>query len=175
MTRSFLSAACIAAVLTFTACGGGGSSGGGGSYSPPGSGPTSPSQPASMPQTATVGSGQAFVSASNQHTLYTFGADKAGVSNCTTASGCTGIWPPYTAPGGTTAPSGTNFGLITRSDGTLQWTYLGFPLYTYSGDSGPDQGNGQGINSFGGIWGVARPQGSTAPPGNPGGCVGYSC
>jgi predicted lipoprotein with Yx(FWY)xxD motif len=130
-----------------------------------------------MPQLATVSGGQAYVSAANQHTLYTFGADAANVSNCSAASGCTGLWPPYAAPAGTTAPSGTGFGIITRSDGSLQWTYQSRPLYNYAGDSGADQGNGQGINSFGGVWGIARPAaaGTPGPTSPPSGCVGYYC
>lgn len=176
MKRSVFAACAALSLLTFAACGGGGtsSSPGGGGVAPT-TAPTS-APPASMPQTATVGSGPAFVSSSNQHALYTFGADAAGVSNCTASSGCTGIWPPYTAPPGTTAPSGTGFGIITRSDGTLQWTYQNFPLYNYSGDTAADQGNGQGINSFGGIWGVARPAASSpGPTSSPSSCVGYYC
>ena len=130
-----------------------------------------------MPQLATVGSAQAYVSSSNQHTLYTFAADKADTSNCMDATGCTGLWPPYTAPAGTVAPSGSGFGVITRSDdGKLQWTYQHIPLYNYAGDSAAGQDNGQGINSFGGIWGTARP--ATASPGptsSPSSCVGYYC
>jgi hypothetical protein len=45
-------------------------------------------------------------------------------------------------------------GTISRSDGTKQVTYAGHPLYFYAGDSAAGQTNGQGINSFGGIWGV---------------------
>lgn len=180
MKRSLLAALAAVSVLTFAACGGGGGSTGGGGL-PPSTAPTTaptaaPTTPASMPQTATVGSGPAFVSSSNQHSLYTFAADSAGVSNCSAASGCTGIWPPYTAPAGTTAPSGSGFGIITRSDGSLQWTYQNFPLYMYSGDSAAGQSNGQGITSFGGVWGVARPASSSpGPTSSPSGCVGYYC
>ncbi len=180
MKRSFLSAAAAIAVLTVAACGGGGSSGGGGGTTYGGNPipTTAPSQaPASMPQTAAVLGAQAYVSSSNQHTLYTFAADKANKSNCTDASGCTGLWPPYTAPAGTVAPAGSGFGLITRSDdGALQWTYQSVPLYNYAGDSAAGQGNGQGINSFGGVWGVARPaSASPGPTSSPSHCVGYYC
>jgi len=130
-----------------------------------------------MPQLASVAGAQAYVSSSNQHTLYTFGADTANVSNCAAATGCTGVWPPYTAPAGTVAPSGSGFGIITRSDGTLQWTYQQFPLYSYTGDGAAGQGNGQGINAFGGVWGVARPAaaGTPGPTSSPSHCVGYYC
>ena len=176
MKQSIFAALAAISLLTVTACGGGGGTSSSPGAVAPTAAPTA-AAPASMPQTATVGTSPAFVSSSNQHALYTFGADTAGVSNCTASSGCTGIWPPYTAPAGTTAPSGTGFGIITRSDGSLQWTYQNFPLYMYSGDTAADQGNGQGINSFGGIWGVARPAASSTPgpTSSPSSCVGYYC
>jgi predicted lipoprotein with Yx(FWY)xxD motif len=168
--------------LGVAACGGGG--GGGSAYTAPTAAPTTPANniPASQPVAGSVTiSGQArqaFTSTSNGHTLYTFGADTANTSNCTTASGCTGIWPPYTAPAGTSASSlSTGFGLITRSDGSLQYTYQGFPMYMYSGDSASGSANGQGITSFGGTWDAAQPAaaatpGPTSPPSS---CIGYYC
>jgi predicted lipoprotein with Yx(FWY)xxD motif len=161
------------AALALAACGGGGSSGGGGGggYTPPTPAPSS--APASQPTQASVAGAAAWVSSSNAHTLYTFQLDMSGVSNCTSANGCTGTWPPYAAPAGTVAPSGSGFGIITRSDGTLQWTYSGFPLYMYAGDTAAGQDFGQGLMSFGGKWAVSRP--ASASGGNPGGCVGYNC
>lgn len=169
MLRYIFAGAALGALI-LAGCGGG-YSGGGTSYTPtnapsttPTSNPTSASTPASTPQQATVAGSTAFVSSSNSFTLYVFAADTNGVSNCTTASGCTGVWPPYTAPAGTTAPSGTSFTLITRTDGSLQWAYNGAPLYTYVGDSASGQSNGNGITEFGAIWSVARPSGATASP-----------
>jgi predicted lipoprotein with Yx(FWY)xxD motif len=43
-------------------------------------------------------------------------------------------------------------GTIKRSDGTTQATYNGQPLYTYVGDSGPGQANGNNLNLNGGLW-----------------------
>jgi predicted lipoprotein with Yx(FWY)xxD motif len=43
-------------------------------------------------------------------------------------------------------------GTIRRSDGGKQVTYEGHPLYTYVGDSGPGQANGNNINLNGGLW-----------------------
>jgi len=45
------------------------------------------------------------------------------------------------------APSGT------------QVTYGQWPLYTFSGDTGAGQANGQGIKSFGGVWHPVAPSG----------------
>jgi predicted lipoprotein with Yx(FWY)xxD motif len=172
MVQRIAAAAVCAGVLTLAACGGGGGTSAnpyvGATNAPtsaPTAGPTSAATPASLPQTATVASGTALISSSNQHTLYVFGADTSGVSNCTSSNGCTGVWPPYTAPAGTVAPSGSTFTLIARSDGSLQWANNGAPLYVYSGDSAAGQDNGQGITSFGGTWSTARPATSTVAPG----------
>jgi len=117
---------------------------------------------------------------SSGYTLYVFNADGNLVSNCTLAtySGCSGTWPPLTAPAGATASG--DFAPFTRSDGTKQWAYQGHPLYTYSGDTGPYQMNGDGlIEPDGHTWSVARPAGtvtpkpSSAPTSPP--CTGYYC
>jgi hypothetical protein len=53
---------------------------------------------------------------------------------------------------------------ITRSDGTVQATYDGHPLYTYAGDTAPGQANGNGITSFGGTWHEVPISGSAPAP-----------
>ena len=132
-----------------------------------------PTPQQTLPQTATVGGAAAYVN-QNGFTLYVFDADGFDVSNCTLAtySGCSGIWPPLTAPAGSTASG--DFTPITRSDGTMQWAYQGHPLYTYSGDSAAYQMNGEGlVEPDGHTWHVARPAGTVTPtpstPPTPGG------
>ena len=44
------------------------------------------------------------------------------------------------------------FGTIYRSDGGQQVTYDGHPLYTYVGDRGPGQANGNDLDLNGGLW-----------------------
>jgi predicted lipoprotein with Yx(FWY)xxD motif len=39
-----------------------------------------------------------------------------------------------------------------RPEGALQVTLRGLPLYTFVGDNGKNQSNGEGIHSFGGVW-----------------------
>jgi predicted lipoprotein with Yx(FWY)xxD motif len=63
---------------------------------------------------------------------------------------------PATAGSGVTGKLTT----ITRSDGSLQATYKGHPLYTYTGDTGPGQNNGNGLNVSGGIWHEVTASGS---------------
>lgn len=45
-----------------------------------------------------------------------------------------------------------HLGLLRRSDGKLQVTLRGMPLYRFIGDSAKGQANGEGIKSFGGTW-----------------------
>ena len=43
-------------------------------------------------------------------------------------------------------------GTIDRSDGTVQATYNGHPLYTYIGDTAAGQASGNKLNLNGGFW-----------------------
>jgi predicted lipoprotein with Yx(FWY)xxD motif len=71
-------------------------------------------------------------------------------------NGCTGAWPPVSPPNGVALSTG--FTSFTRSDNNAaQLAYNGHPLYTFSGDTAAGQTNGNGINSFGGIWSISRP------------------
>jgi len=83
-------------------------------------------------------------------TLYLFGPDTPTTSACNGA--CAAYWPPVL--GRPVDPPGTpgTLGTIRRSDGSLQATYNGHPLYTYIGDKAPGQANGNGVNLNGGIW-----------------------
>ena len=91
-------------------------------------------------------------------TIYVLSSEKGGKITCTDASGCTAIWPDNELPKGVTAAhAGTGIqasllGSLKDAAGKLYVTYGGWPLYTYSGDSGPAQSNGEGITSFGGTW-----------------------
>ena len=51
-------------------------------------------------------------------------------------------------------------GTIKRSDGSTQLTVNGWPMYTYSADSGPGQASGQGENLSGGLWWVVAASGA---------------
>lgn len=82
-------------------------------------------------------------------TLYTYGKDKKGESNC--HEECANIWPPLIAEEDA-QPSG-KWSLVTRRDGTLQWAYDGKPLYTYAKDKQPGDATGDGV----GPWKAAKP------------------
>jgi predicted lipoprotein with Yx(FWY)xxD motif len=83
--------------------------------------------------------------------------ERGGRIVCT--GSCTGAWPPLlTASMAPTAGAALpgQIGVIARPGGE-QVTYSHWPLYTFAGDSGPDQTNGQGVFGFGGKWFVATP------------------
>ncbi|WP_353474557.1 hypothetical protein PVT71_21665 [Salipiger sp. H15] len=84
-------------------------------------------------------------------TLYTFDNDMGGKSAC--YDKCAQNWPPLLAPGGAMAEG--DFGMTERSDGQMQWTYYGQPLYLWIKDQAPGDVTGDGVN---GVWHVAKPQ-----------------
>jgi predicted lipoprotein with Yx(FWY)xxD motif len=131
--------------------------------SPPTTLSSSGTSATSLPATtSTSGSSVSVGTETNQYgtvltsggrTLYLLTSDPANQSTCSGA--CVASWPLVS--GTATAGSGVSasmLGTITRSDGTQQVTYASHPLYFYAGDSAAGQTNGQGINSFGGIWAV---------------------
>jgi len=87
-------------------------------------------------------------------TVYWFAKDTSAASACTGA--CATAWPPVL--GMPEAASGSSltgkFGTIRRSDGTVQATYNGHPLYTFEGDTAAGQANGNGVIAFGAAWSV---------------------
>jgi len=97
-------------------------------------------------------------------TVYVLSADSFNNSTCTSTSGCTGVWPVLAPPSG--SPMSTGWSSFVRTDGLTQLSYNGWPLYVYSGDTAAGQTNGNGINSFGGVWSIARP-GMAAAAGTP--------
>src|SRR5262249_60158973 len=84
--------------------------------------------------------------------LYWFAPDIFTRSNCNGT--CAGYWPPVTVTGTSAPGPGVTgkLGTIKRSDGTIQVTYNGHPLYTYVGDTAPGQAFGNNLNLNGGLW-----------------------
>ena len=78
-------------------------------------------------------------------TLYWFAQDTTTSSNCN--GGCASAWPPLigtpVAAAGVSLPG--RLGTIKRSDGSLQATYDGHPLYTFASDSGPHMLSGNSV------------------------------
>jgi len=83
-------------------------------------------------------------------TLYWFAPDTPTRSNCNGV--CAGYWPPLTGTAAAGPDVTGTLGTIKRSDGTIQVTYNGHPLYTYVGDTIPGQAFGNNLNLNGGLW-----------------------
>ncbi len=93
--------------------------------------------------------------------LFTTDVQNSGTSSCTDA--CLTQWQPLIVTGTPQAGQGVDvskLGTITRQDGTLQATYNGWPLYTFSGDTAPGNTSGQGM---GGAWFLVSGAGSSIP------------
>lgn len=87
-------------------------------------------------------------------TLYYFEKDKKG-GESTCYGACAGGWPPLTTEGTPKGMSGvqaSKLGTTKRSDGTVQVTYAGWPLYTYVADNKPGEDNGTDVKAFGASW-----------------------
>jgi predicted lipoprotein with Yx(FWY)xxD motif len=88
-------------------------------------------------------------------TLYDFVKDKGTTSVCYGA--CAALWPPLLTTGKPVAGSGVRpslLGTTKRTDGKLEVTYGGHPLYYFVTDRKAGQTTGQGVNQFGGPWWV---------------------
>lgn len=96
--------------------------------------------------------------------LYWFAKDSKTSSACSGA--CATFWPPVigTPVAGSGVTLTGNLGTIKRSDGSLQATYDGHPLYTFKGDSSAGQVTGNGNNGFGALWWAMTTSGSTPAP-----------
>ena len=93
-------------------------------------------------------------------TLYDFPKDRGTTSSCYGA--CAALWPPLTTKGKPVAGPGVRASLLgttKRTDGKLEVTYNGHPLYYFVSDRRPGQATGQGLNQFGAPWWVLSPAG----------------
>ena len=170
MTRKLL-LTFIAPVL-LAACGTSGVAGSAASTSPPATVYATPSDTATATPTPTaiapatapsvfvannMGLGAVLVNAQGR-TLYYFVPERGGKIVCT--GQCTNVWPALyatsMAPTASAALPG-QLGVVARP-GSEQVTYNHWPLYTFAGDTRPDQTNGQGVVGFGGKWFVATPR-----------------
>jgi predicted lipoprotein with Yx(FWY)xxD motif len=164
----------IAVSLTLAACGSSSTSSG------------TSSQATAVPSSATSasgGSGAVVVkSASNATlgatvlvdaqgmTIYSLSGEQNGKFICT-SSACLQVWHPVTASSATPAGTVGSLGTVKRPDGTVQVTYRGMPLYTFTSDQAPGDVKGQGIKDVG-TWsavtvGSGSSQSSTPPTTTP--------
>jgi len=162
MTRLFsLAALAVISALVLAACGGSSSGG-----SSPSSTTSKSADPAATSSAATVTSAKSgslgtFLVDGKGRALYLWDADKGAMSTCNGA--CATEWPPLTTNATPKAGAGVKASLLgtsKRSDGTLEVTYAGHPLYYFEGDTSAGQTTGQGSGSFGAPWWVVSPAGN---------------
>ena len=132
-----------------------------------------PSEPSETPEATEtegpMGSGETEIEAedsslgtiltdSEGNTLYVFLSDAGGESTC--YDECADNWPALLAEGEVEARDGVDASLVgttERTDGALQVTYDGQPLYYFAGDAAPGDTNGQGVGE---VWYVVSPEGA---------------
>jgi predicted lipoprotein with Yx(FWY)xxD motif len=148
--RRLLAIAPLGAALALAACGG---------TTPSKS--TAPVKPATGIQIAVRASPYGRILRDGaDRTIYLFTHDRSNSSTCYGA--CATAWPPVLTTGAPSAGprlSPRLLGTTRRSDGTLQVTYAGHPLYYYVGDVKPGDILCQNVDEFGGTWLVVSPQG----------------
>ncbi|MEZ2390527.1 hypothetical protein AB6813_13445 [bacterium RCC_150] len=165
----------LALALALAACGGspGGSSTSGGaapSSAAPSASATATSPSESSPsasnasgasyelEAASSSAGQIVVG-SNGRSVYFFTKDvkDSGKSACT--GGCATSWPAVTTTSATPKVEdvGGTIGTIPTSDGKMQITINGMPIYYYGQDKAAGDVKGQGV---GGVWFLVSPSGT---------------
>lgn len=91
---------------------------------------------------------------SDGNSLYFFSLDTKDTSEC--LGGCLDVWPVFFSAN-LTVDSGLNiadFATINRTDGAMQTTYQGWPLYYFANDVTAGDTNGDQAND---IWYIAKP------------------
>jgi len=105
---------------------------------------------------------------SQGRTLYALSPETPSHLLCK-SSACLGFWPPVTVPSRQTKlKAGPDvqgrLGILRRSNGTLQVTLRGLPLYRFFQDHAKGEANGQGIKGFGGTWHAVSASASSPAP-----------
>ena len=155
----FLSSLALGAAATIAACG---SSSSGTAAGSPAS--ASPAAAVTISAKSVPGLGTVLVNGQGQ-TLYMLTSEQGGKITCTSANGCVQVWPETVVANGTTATAGSGvqsslLGTVKGASGSLEVTYNHWPLYTFTGDSGPGVAHGQGLVNFGGTWYVLNAAGN---------------
>ena len=145
LRRTFPITIVLLLAMALAACG---SSTSTGSSSTPAPTATTASSSNVLVKTATAmvsGKSETILTDAQGKTLYYFTPDTATTAACT--SSCANNWPPLLATGSGSPTSATSLpgklSMQTTANGN-QVEYNGHLLYTFAGDSGPGQTNGEG-------------------------------
>jgi predicted lipoprotein with Yx(FWY)xxD motif len=97
--------------------------------------------------------GVSYLTDSKGMTLYYYTKDNEGQSVC--YGGCATAWPIFYAETVSVPPSlkAADFGTITRTDGSKQTTYLGWPLYYWQRDKAAGDMTGEGVGK---VWYILK-------------------
>jgi len=155
----------LVAAATLTACGSSGNdtSGGYGDSTPSSEASSAAKTPAAAAAstdlaTAETSLGTVVVDGKGMTAYYFLKDTKdSGASAC--SGDCAAAWPAITTENATPTVTGVTgeVGTITGTDGKLQVTIDGRPIYTFAQDKAPGDVNGQGLNS---VWYVIAPDGT---------------
>lgn len=119
----------------------------------PAQGATSSKRVVKQAQNATLG--KTVLTTLAGRTLYTLSAETGGTFIC--KRGCLTAWHPLYVAAGVKPTGPVKLGTIKRPDnGRRQVTFRGRPLYTFDGDEGPGDANGEGFKDVG-TWHAAAP------------------
>ncbi len=129
-------------------------------------GPPTPIQPAAQAQevkavsvnaAGVAGLGTVLTDQAGK-TLYLFTADGTNPPESRCVNECAEMWPPMLATSAVQAQGldPAILGTVDRPDGLSQVTISGSPVYTFSGDNGPGEANGQGLQD---AWFAVTPDG----------------
>lgn len=95
--------------------------------------------------------------------IYLFDKEKTPTPEC--YDDCAEAWPPVLTTGAPVASGGARpdlLGTSPRTDGSVQVTYAGHPLYFYVNE-GKNEVRCHNVNLNGGLWFVVTPDGEAAP------------
>lgn len=97
--------------------------------------------------------GHGFLTDARGMTLYYYTKDAHGESVC--YGNCEKAWPVFYTPTVATPPTlpASEFGTITRTDGSKQTTYRGWPLYYWQRDVKPGDVTGEGVGK---VWYILK-------------------
>jgi predicted lipoprotein with Yx(FWY)xxD motif len=104
-------------------------------------------------QVQMTSSGVNYLADSKGMTLYYYTLDTNGQSAC--YGGCAKAWPAFYSESVSVSDPlmSSDFGTITRTDGTRQTTYMGWPLYYWFQDKKPGDMTGEGVQK---VWYVLK-------------------
>jgi predicted lipoprotein with Yx(FWY)xxD motif len=124
---------------------------------------TEPAKPTTIGVTEAGGLGPVLTDKAGD-TLYLFTKDGKDSGKSTCDGTCAKTWPPVLVDGRITVAESIDtalIGQVRRSDGTMQVTVGGWPVYSYSKDAAPGEANGHGV---GNTWYAVEPSGCKVDP-----------